>query len=176
LLTQCRSCPISKAAPIRVAPPCFPQDITSSIRIKCAECKDFDLCPECFAQGRHVFPHKPNHPYRVMVSFPQFPPLRAHVCDHFPAQHHVTTPIFEEDWGADEELMLLEAIEQFGLGNWSDVAGHVGTKKKNECEDHYFAVFLTSATAPLPVLISPRYRQPHLQFSAGFEQAFAEAW
>jgi transcriptional adapter 2-alpha len=37
-------------------------------------------------------------------------------------------PLFDEAWGADEEILLLEAIEMYGLGNWSDVSDHVGTK------------------------------------------------
>lgn len=37
-------------------------------------------------------------------------------------------PLFDEMWGADEEILLLEAIEMYGLGNWTDVSDHVGTK------------------------------------------------
>ncbi len=73
-------------------------------------------------------------------------------------QDHVTTPIFDEDWGADEELLLLEAIEMYGLGNWSDVADHVSTKSKQKCEQHYYDVYLSSSTAPLPVGMSARIR------------------
>lgn len=110
------------------------KDITNVVRVKCAECKDFDLCLECFSVGVEVFPHRNFHSYRVM--------------------DHVTTPIFEEGWGADEELLLLEAIEMFGFGNWSEVGDHVG-KTKEECEAHYHSVYLTSATAPLPDLTAP---------------------
>ena len=52
---------------------------------------------ECFAQGANVYPHKPEHDYRVV--------------------NNVKTPLWTEDWGADEELMLLEAIEMYGMGN-----------------------------------------------------------
>jgi transcriptional adapter 2-alpha len=38
----------------------------------------------------------------------------------------------------------------YGLGNWSDVADHVGTKEKQQCEQHYYAVYLESKSAPLP--------------------------
>lgn len=44
------------------------KDISGKIRIKCACCSDFDLCVECFSVGAEVYPHKNNHPYRVMVS------------------------------------------------------------------------------------------------------------
>lgn len=33
--------------------------------------------------------------------------------------------------------MLLDAVEQYGFGNWSDVAYHVETRTAKECEDHY---------------------------------------
>lgn len=110
-------------------------DITNIIHIKCAECKDFDLCLDCFAEGVAVYPHKNNHAYRVM--------------------DHVTTPIFTSDWGADEELLLLEAIEMYGLGNWSDVSDHVGQKSKHQCEEHYHEIYLNSRTAPLPDIDQP---------------------
>ena len=35
---------------------------------------------------------------------------------------------------ADEELLLLEAIDMSGLGNWAAVAEHVGTKSKEACK------------------------------------------
>lgn len=64
----------------------------------------------------------------------------------------MTTPIFESDWGADEELLLLEGIEMYGLGNWAEAAEHVGSKSKQQCEEHYNSVYLGGATAPLPDL------------------------
>lgn len=42
------------------------------MRIKCAVCRDFDLCLGCFAAGAEVTPHKAHHAYRVVeeMSFP----------------------------------------------------------------------------------------------------------
>uniref|UniRef100_A0A6A7G625 Transcriptional adapter ADA2 isoform X1 n=1 Tax=Hirondellea gigas TaxID=1518452 RepID=A0A6A7G625_9CRUS len=109
------------------------EDITSEVRIKCADCKDFDLCVNCFSMGVSVPPHENSHRYRVM--------------------EHVTGSIFDKDWGADEELLLLEGIEMFGLGNWADVADHVGTKTKMRCENHFTKDYLESRTAPLPIAV-----------------------
>lgn len=53
-------------------------------------------------------------------------------------------------WSANEELALLDAIEQCGFDNWTDVAGHMGTKGAEECRVHYYRCYLGSATAPLP--------------------------
>ena len=59
--------------------------------------------------------------------------------------HNVKAPLWAEDWGADEELLLLEALEMFGMGNWSDVADHVGSKNKTQCETHYDQVYCSNA-------------------------------
>lgn len=90
-----------------------------------------------------VPPHVPSHAYRVI--------------------EHVRQPLFDERWGADEELLLLEAIEMFGFGNWSDIAEHVSTKTKTECEQHYNAVYLSSATAPLPDLSTALTSKAHVK-------------
>ncbi|XP_078430089.1 transcriptional adapter ADA2-like [Wolffia australiana] len=106
------------------------KDISGKIRIKCTKCPDFDLCLECFTVGAEVHPHKSNHPYRVMDS--------------------LSFPLFSPDWNADEEILLLEGIEMYGLGNWAEVAEHVGTKNKGQCIDHYTAYYVNSPCYPLP--------------------------
>ena len=42
-----------------------------------------------------------------------------------------------------EEELLLEAIENYGLGNWSEIAQHVGDHRTSkEVEQHFNAVYL----------------------------------
>ncbi|KAJ4704082.1 Transcriptional adapter [Melia azedarach] len=106
------------------------KDITGKIRIKCAVCPDFDLCIECFTVGAEVTPHKSNHPYRVM--------------------DNLSFPLICPDWNADDEILLLEGIEMYGLGNWAEVAEHVGTKTKELCIEHYNSVYMNSPFFPLP--------------------------
>ncbi|CAL0309128.1 unnamed protein product [Lupinus luteus] len=106
------------------------KDITGKIRMKCAMCPDFDLCIECFSVGAEVTPHKSNHPYRVMDNL----------------SFHFICP----DWNADDEILLLEGIEMYGLGNWTEVAEHVGTKNKESCIAHFKNVYLNSPFFPLP--------------------------
>uniref|UniRef100_A0A1D1XW14 Transcriptional adapter n=2 Tax=Anthurium amnicola TaxID=1678845 RepID=A0A1D1XW14_9ARAE len=106
------------------------KDISGKIRIKCTKCPDFDLCVECFTVGAEVHPHKSNHPYRVMDS--------------------LSFPLFCPEWNADEEILLLEGIEMYGLGNWAEVSEHVGTKSKGQCIDHYTTYYLNSPCYPLP--------------------------
>ncbi|KAL7411186.1 hypothetical protein BDY24DRAFT_331249, partial [Mrakia frigida] len=99
-------------------------DITHTVRIKCAAtgCEEVDLCPSCFCKGKEAGKHKRWHPYKVVE------------------QH--SYPIFTESWGADEELLLIEGLTLFGLGNWQDAAEHVGTRTREECEQHYLEVWV----------------------------------
>lgn len=69
-------------------------------------------------------------------------------------QHSI--PIFDEEWGADEELLLLEGAEMYGLGSWADIADHIGSgREKDEVRDHYYKTYLESSNFPLPELAEP---------------------
>lgn len=98
-------------------------DITLTVRVRCAGgCKEFDLCGSCFCSGAETKQHKAWHDYRIVE------------------QH--AYPIFTEDWGADEELLLIDGCQIYGLGNWADIADHIGNRTKEEVEAHYIAVFV----------------------------------
>lgn len=104
-------------------------DISSTVRISCATCENqpgasdtYDLCCCCFLEGAESGTHKAFHDYRVVE------------------QH--AYPIFCNDWGADEELLLIDGAQIYGLGNWADIADHIGNRTKEEVEDHYTKVFI----------------------------------
>lgn len=61
-------------------------------------------------------------------------------------------PIFDEDWGADEELLLIEGMRTHGVGNWQDISDHIGGRSKEEVEEHYRKIYLESDTYPVPNL------------------------
>ncbi|CAN6477788.1 unnamed protein product [Victoria cruziana] len=63
---------------------------------------------------------------------------------------NLSFPLIYPDWNADEEILLLEGIEMYGLGNWAEVAEHVGTKTKAQCIDHYNTAYMNSPCFPLP--------------------------
>ncbi|XP_052477315.1 transcriptional adapter ADA2b isoform X2 [Gossypium raimondii] len=63
---------------------------------------------------------------------------------------NLSFPLICPDWNADDEILLLEGIEMYGLGNWAEVAEHVGTKSKEKCIDHYTNVYMKSPFFPLP--------------------------
>eukprot|EP00898_Chlorokybus_atmophyticus_P004263 jgi/Chlat1/4838/Chrsp31S00373 len=65
-------------------------------------------------------------------------------------QDNISFALFDPEWVAEEELLLLEGVEMYGMGNWGEVAEHVATKSKQACMDHYFEFYLSSPTAPLP--------------------------
>lgn len=42
----------------------------------------------------------------------------------------------------------------YGMGNWNEIAEHVGTgKTSQQCHDHYVTDYLLSPCAPVPVRI-----------------------
>ncbi|TPX11784.1 uncharacterized protein E0L32_007521 [Thyridium curvatum] len=109
------------------------------VRIRCAHsaCNEYDLCVQCFSSGQSSNNHLPaTHPYRVI--------------------EQNSFPIFDREWGADEELLLLEGAEIYGLGSWADIADHIGGyRSKDEVRDHYLEVYVDSPAFPLPKRCSP---------------------
>jgi transcriptional adapter 2-alpha len=50
------------------------------------------------------------------------------------------------------ELLLITGLQQFGLGNWQDVAEYVGTRYKEECEKHYLDVYINDRKSGKPFM------------------------
>lgn len=92
------------------------------IYIKCAACQDVRLCLDCFSAGATIAEHKSDHPYELVD------------CGSF--------PIVDESWKAHEELALLEAIELYGIGSWTDIANAVATRSAEECCERYLRVYV----------------------------------
>jgi transcriptional adapter 2-alpha len=96
---------------------------------------------QCFADGKSAVNHNPaTHPYQVI--------------------EQNSVPIYDKNWGADEELLLLEGCEIYGLGSWADVADHIGGyRNKDEVAAHYEKIYLKSSKFPLPERASPNDMQ-----------------
>ena len=107
------------------------------MRIRCHVCTDYDLCVQCFKDGSKTRDHDPaTHDFLVIE------------------QHSI--PVYDEDWGADEELCLLEGAEVYGLGSWADIADHIGGyRTKDEVRDHYIKTYIASPNFPLPANADP---------------------
>lgn len=102
--------------------------------VQCAECgpPTIHICLHCFARGVEMGHHHSNHKYKVVKN---------------------DFPVFGQVWMADEELRLLEAIEECGIGNWSDIAKRIRTKNKYQCELHYNKYYLEDTVPPLPATV-----------------------
>lgn len=111
----------------------------AQVRISCAHpaCHEYDLCVPCFSAGESSKNHDPPaHPYQVI--------------------EQNSVPIYQDDWGADEELLLLEGAEIYGLGSWADIADHIGGyRTKDEVRDHYLSTYVDSSNFPLPERADP---------------------
>ncbi|KAH7582264.1 Myb-like DNA-binding domain [Nakaseomyces glabratus] len=105
-------------------------DCTHRVRISCAVCPEYDLCVPCFSQGLYNGNHRPFHDYRIIETN--------------------SYPILCPDWGADEELALIKGAQSLGLGNWHDIAEHIGSREKNEVRDHYIEYYINSPFYPIP--------------------------
>ena len=90
------------------------------------------MCVPCQLKGETTRDHDPKtHPYTIVE------------------QHSL--PIYAEDWGADEESLIVEGAEVYGLGSWADIAEHVGGyRTKEEVRDHYINIYINSPYFPLP--------------------------
>ncbi|EZA47770.1 transcriptional adapter 2B isoform X2 [Ooceraea biroi] len=100
------------------------QEDIAGLRVKCIECPEFDLCLQCFSAGAEIGQHKNDHAYKFMDSG--------------------TISIFNGrgNWTAREQLRLLDAIEQFGFGNWEDISKHIETRTSEEAKEEYIARYL----------------------------------
>ncbi|CAL9735638.1 transcriptional adapter 2 [Monosporozyma servazzii] len=105
-------------------------DCTNRVRVTCAICPEYDLCVPCFAQGSYNGNHRPFHDYKIIETN--------------------SYPILTEDWGADEELQLIKGAQTLGLGNWQDIADHIGSRDKDEVRDHYIKYYIESPYYPIP--------------------------
>ncbi|KXJ14760.1 Leucine-rich repeat-containing protein 74A [Exaiptasia diaphana] len=53
--------------------------------------------------------------------------------------------ILEENWTAQEEMQLLDAVGDCGIGNWAEVSKQMQTKTNKECERHYIKCYIQDA-------------------------------
>lgn len=134
------SADITSTVPFPPHLPPSPSLTQPQVRIRCAHstCPDYDLCVQCFASGESSHNHNPpTHPFRVI--------------------EQNSVPIYDKNWGADEELLLLEGAETYGLGSWADIADHIGGyRTKDEVREHYEKIYLKSSLFPLPERASPK--------------------
>ncbi|KAJ0006438.1 hypothetical protein NQD34_013711 [Periophthalmus magnuspinnatus] len=101
-------------------------DVTN-LRLRCTECSDIELCPECFSAGAEISNHRRWHGYQLVDG----------------GRFSLWGPEAEGGWTGREEQSLLDAIEQYGFGNWEDMAAHVGpSRTPQEVMEHYVTMYI----------------------------------
>lgn len=126
------------------------QDDIPGLRIKCAECTDFDLCLECFACGAQIAKHKNNHKYLFMNNggFSIFKNSIENSSQNRGSSKRASTMVIAGDkeepviWNARDEMRLLDAVEQYGYGNWKDIARHIETKTPEQAKEEYIRHYI----------------------------------
>ncbi|DAZ98929.1 TPA: LOW QUALITY PROTEIN: hypothetical protein N0F65_001368 [Lagenidium giganteum] len=136
------------------------KDLSRVIRITCAECTrpTIEMCIECFSVGTELKKHKKTHKYMVSDAM-TFQVIREQPCVRAGSEADSTSAVnvtngaaaskdgsaAGNEWTAEEELLLLEGIEMFGMGNWKDIGDHVVTKSEKKCESHYMTAYLSTS-------------------------------
>jgi len=81
---------------------------------------------QCFAAGAEIGAHQNNHSY-------QFMDTGTSILSVFRGKGA---------WTAREEIRLLDAIEQYGFGNWEDISKHIETKSAEDAKEEYVNKFV----------------------------------
>uniref|UniRef100_A0A2C9JTC4 Transcriptional adapter n=1 Tax=Biomphalaria glabrata TaxID=6526 RepID=A0A2C9JTC4_BIOGL len=109
--------------------------LTPWIRCAAEHCQpNMNICIQCFSLGIQLEKHSNDHPYCVVK---------------------LEFPLYEPSWTATEEIRLLEAICEYGLGNWPTISTRMRTKTPEDCERHYFSCYVDNPKTPLPVFPDP---------------------
>jgi len=124
-------------------------ELIDGLRISCAVCPDFDLCPECFASGAEIGNHKNSHKYYFSNNgnfsiFPKSPIIedkgRRRASLLMDTDKDLNKVI--GDWNVREDSRLLDAVEMFGFGNWKDISKHVETKNEYQVKERFIKCFI----------------------------------
>jgi len=131
------------------------QDEINGLRVSCAYCTDFDLCPECFACGAEIGNHKNHHKYFFSNNgnfsiFPKSPSAEKRQTRRASFQvEEQRVAAQESEWNVREDTRLLDAVEMFGYGNWKDIAKHVETKGEQAVKDRFTKCYIHGSVGRL---------------------------
>jgi len=65
-------------------------------------------------------------------------------------------------WTAREEIRLLDAIEQYGFGNWEDISKHIETKSAEDAKEEYVNKFVNGTIGRHTWIPAQRDQRPTL--------------
>ena len=102
------------------------QEDIGGLRIKCAECLDFDLCLACFSCGAQIAKHKSTHKYMFMnnggfgiFQSPNSVSNLTRMCKRssvLKAEEEKQ----KDNWNARDEMRLLDAVEQVCFSQYAE--------------------------------------------------------
>eukprot|EP01084_Bolivina_argentea_P292526 502921_1 len=124
------------------------------IHIQCAECRDIRLCLTCFSYGKELPPHKNNHAYYIVeyVRKPIFNNNKSNKKNKNGKKNKKNKNNTNEDknyitWSGHEDILLLDGIEKYGLGNWKKISQHIGNNKTSkQTELHYLQIYCNDSS------------------------------
>ncbi|XP_060064792.1 transcriptional adapter 2-alpha-like [Ylistrum balloti] len=107
------------------------KETVSEPYIVCVDCRpaQVQICLQCFSKGTQFGSHESDHAYTILRN---------------------DFALFENNWTASEETVLLDTLSDCGYGNWSDAAQRLRTKNKEECKRHYNQSYINGAIPVLP--------------------------
>lgn len=106
--------------------------------IKCMQCEKsvnsnyVVICIRCFSKGAEFGVHKNDHSYMVI---------------------RTDFSLLDPSWQAKEEIMLINAINDCGIGNWPDISFRVPGKSAEQCKAHYTKYYIENAHPELPQVV-----------------------
>eukprot|EP00536_Pseudo-nitzschia_multiseries_P001190 jgi/Psemu1/250307/estExt_Genewise1Plus.C_140246 len=121
-------------------------DISQQPRIRCAVCLEFDLCLDCFTTSDHGAMMA-----RIKAANQTQTELNKDGIESSSIHHRSVELSLTEDpktiWTAEEDLRLIDAIKEHGLGNWVDIADAIGGngsvgKTAKRCMERYLDDYL----------------------------------
>lgn len=120
---------VSEHKPSAICQTCF-RPIYNEYVVQCTRCHGFIQCLQCFSVGAEKGKHIREHPFIVVkTDLPE---------------------ILSKGWPANEEIRLLRAVEESGLGNWRDISVDLSTRTPEECENHFFSTYFKTQISPKP--------------------------
>lgn len=132
------------------------QEEINGLRVSCAYCTDFDLCPECFACGAEIGTHRNHHKYYFSNNghfsiFPKSPSGERKQSRRASLQveEQRRGTLEDNEWNVREDTRLLESVEMFGYGNWKDIAKHVETKGETQVKERYIKCYIQGTVGRL---------------------------
>lgn len=114
-------------------------DITRSVKVICCDWKKdekvempFVYCLECLRKGKEKHDHKNDHSYYILDK--------------------MDFSLFDPDWSAIDEIMLLRGISASGIDNWIEISDQLGLKTAEDWEAEFYSFYYKSQEDPIPRL------------------------